>query len=594
MRRSAQGRHFLESLVQTESLLRLHHFMFKTTPNKIQVICLALSIVLTACGGGNGSSESTSFNTPQNAQTIAFQKEGALLNEKELTSIAETGVRPVPFDGPLLSGATDLSGNHKNSLAMAQSQSSQINAAFTTSVSASSLATAYRFYNPTSTGHFYTTNIAERDSVKSNNSSFIYEGPAFFASSENADGLSPVHRFYNRQTGVHFYTISEAERAFVVANLSSYLYEGIAYFASPVGGQGLMPLYRFYKPGGGFHFYTSSVAERDQIIATLPAYSYEGIGYYVMSSDWMSNAAPVANAGVAQNVVAGSTVTLDGSASSDANSDPLTYAWTLTSKPAGSAAALSSSTSVKPTFTADVAGTYVGTLTVSDVKVNSTAATITITAIDDIPPVPVGSGILAASIYDDFFYKIDAITGVMTKLPFACYNMRGGDIAPDGRVIVNTGNKTVSLVDPIGGKCRTLFDVPEQMWGLAVAPDGTIITISMYTTFGQYQVYRYRRDGTLLSKAAIQGSLEGGAAIDFAPDGSLCSNNFKLDPITGSVTASSVKCAGGGIEMDIDALGYMRSISSDYLSVYDTYTGQLVRKTLLQFQFRGQGPIIYR
>jgi len=94
----------------------------------------------------------------------------------------------------------------------------------------------------------------------------------------------------------------------------------------------------------------------------------------------VANAAPVANAGIAQNVVAGNVVTLDGSASSDANSDPLTYAWTLTSKPAGSTAALSSATSARPTFTADVAGTYVCTLTVNDGKVNSTAVTVSITA----------------------------------------------------------------------------------------------------------------------------------------------------------------------------------------------------------------------
>lgn len=97
----------------------------------------------------------------------------------------------------------------------------------------------------------------------------------------------------------------------------------------------------------------------------------------------VANAAPVANAGVAQNVVAGSLVTLDGSTSSDANGDSLTYVWTLTSKPAGSSAALSSATSPKPTFTADLAGTYVASLTVNDGKVNSNLATTSVTAVQE-------------------------------------------------------------------------------------------------------------------------------------------------------------------------------------------------------------------
>lgn len=93
-----------------------------------------------------------------------------------------------------------------------------------------------------------------------------------------------------------------------------------------------------------------------------------------------SNTAPVAKAGADQNVVTGATVTLDGTASSDADSDTLTYAWTLTSKPAGSAASLSSGSVVRPTFVADMAGVYTASLTVNDGKANSEAASVTITA----------------------------------------------------------------------------------------------------------------------------------------------------------------------------------------------------------------------
>lgn len=91
------------------------------------------------------------------------------------------------------------------------------------------------------------------------------------------------------------------------------------------------------------------------------------------------NDVPVANAGTAQTVATAATVTLDGSASSDANGNTLTYQWTLTSVPTGSTAVLSNATAQKPTFVADVAGTYIASLVVNDGKVNSSnSATVTI------------------------------------------------------------------------------------------------------------------------------------------------------------------------------------------------------------------------
>jgi hypothetical protein len=89
------------------------------------------------------------------------------------------------------------------------------------------------------------------------------------------------------------------------------------------------------------------------------------------------NAAPVAVASTNQNVVTGTTVTLDGTGSTDANRDTLTYNWVLTTKPNGSSAALSSATSPKPTFVADAVGLYVASLKVSDGQVSSDNIAIT-------------------------------------------------------------------------------------------------------------------------------------------------------------------------------------------------------------------------
>jgi alpha-tubulin suppressor-like RCC1 family protein len=79
--------------------------------------------------------------------------------------------------------------------------------------------------------------------------------------------------------------------------------------------------------------------------------------------------APVAVAGADQSVRLGANVTLDGSGSSDpGGSYPLTYAWTMASRPAGSAAVLSGASTVAPTFTADVPGDFTISLVVTNAR----------------------------------------------------------------------------------------------------------------------------------------------------------------------------------------------------------------------------------
>jgi hypothetical protein len=89
-----------------------------------------------------------------------------------------------------------------------------------------------------------------------------------------------------------------------------------------------------------------------------------------------ANTPPVASAGAAQSVAARAAVTLDGSGSRDADGDPLTYRWTQTS---GTAVTLSSATAQRPTFTAPAAAaTLVFSLVVSDGKVDSAPASVTV------------------------------------------------------------------------------------------------------------------------------------------------------------------------------------------------------------------------
>ena len=91
------------------------------------------------------------------------------------------------------------------------------------------------------------------------------------------------------------------------------------------------------------------------------------------------NKSPVANAGPDQTVTQWAKVSLDGSASSDANGDPLTYYWSIVSYPLNAYPPLTGANTAAPSFTPEQAGTYQFRLSVYDGQFTSTEDTVSIT-----------------------------------------------------------------------------------------------------------------------------------------------------------------------------------------------------------------------
>ena len=120
---------------------------------------------------------------------------------------------------------------------------------------------------------------------------------------------------------------------------------------------------------------------------------------------------PVASASSEQFTNVGTSVVLDGSASSSQNKGALQYRWTLTSRPSQSTAKLTAEKSVSPSFTADQVGLYKVTLFVNDGVASSTPSTVTIHS---------GNPVFAFSNNTQgktiTTYAVDSRTGLLTNI----------------------------------------------------------------------------------------------------------------------------------------------------------------------------------
>jgi hypothetical protein len=92
--------------------------------------------------------------------------------------------------------------------------------------------------------------------------------------------------------------------------------------------------------------------------------------FTLIASQAGSNRRPSSDPGYDRNVKVGEKVKLLGNGF-DPDKDPLSFLWTLSSKPGGSVTSLSSSTVSTPDFTPDVVGNYIFGLVVDDGKIES-------------------------------------------------------------------------------------------------------------------------------------------------------------------------------------------------------------------------------
>jgi len=110
-----------------------------------------------------------------------------------------------------------------------------------------------------------------------------------------------------------------------------------------------------------------------------------------------ANNPPVAEAGAARRVNAGSFVVLDGRGSSDPERDVLHYRWSFVSRPPGSMAVLSDASAVRPSFVADKVGDYTLALAVHDGRIYGAPDSVVVTAEPDLVAVPAVAGMPLAA-----------------------------------------------------------------------------------------------------------------------------------------------------------------------------------------------------
>ena len=147
----------------------------------------------------------------------------------------------------------------------------------------------YRFWSPQNQTHFFTMNGDEANSIMANYPSYIwtFEGERFRAFPTQIAGTVPLHRFWSPRLSGHFYTTNEGEKNSVINDYDDFTwtYEGVAFYVYPSDFTALptLSVARFWSPQNQHHFYTASAQEAQVVRENYPAriWTYEGENFRV-------------------------------------------------------------------------------------------------------------------------------------------------------------------------------------------------------------------------------------------------------------------------------------------------------------------------
>ena len=256
------------------------------------------------------------------------------------------------------------------------------------------------------------------------------------------------------------------------------------------------------------------------------------------------NSPPVANAGPDQTVLVNDTVQLDGSASNDVDGDTLTFNWSFTSIPAGSAATLSDTTAVIPTFVVDIPGTYVAQLIVNDGTVNSAPDTVSISTENSPPVADAGSD---QSVFVTDIAQLDGSASIEIDGDTLTYAWSLTSI-PDGSAAI--------LSDPTLVNPTFIVDLPGTYIAQLIVNDGTVNSNADSVTIS-----------TQNSKPVADAGPDQSIFVDdtVTLDGS-GSNDVDSDTITFSWSFTSVPAASNATLSD--STGVAPTLTADVAGMY--------------------------